>query len=322
MPLAVRGRPTLVPVDVIYDPVDVLLQLPGEPALADPGDPRDRDEPRPSFVVGCVEQVLEQAQLGVAPNERGFQAIHATAAPAHGDHADRAEGGHRSGLSAKLKLADRFGGDGRLGRAAGRLVNQDATRWGDGLKARCRTDQIAADQSLANCTQGDRCLAGHHGGPRGEPWTVLVEAHCADGVDEIEARPDGSFAVVLERRRCAPDGHDRVADELLDDPAIALDDHPGGREVAVLEVADLLGVATFGQCREPDQVGEQDRHDPTLGGRPGRPKGGLDTGLLERRAAFSAELGRRWVDGAARRATGEKSSPALVTELAARLVLG
>ena len=36
------------------------------------------------------------------------------------------------------------------------------------------------------------------------------------GVDELEGRPDRPLGVVLVRDRRAPDGHDRVADELLD----------------------------------------------------------------------------------------------------------
>ena len=46
----------------------------------------------------------------------------------------------------------------------------------------------------------------------------------ADGVDELEGGADGPLGVVLARDRRAPDGHDRVADELLDGAAVALDD--------------------------------------------------------------------------------------------------
>ena len=46
----------------------------------------------------------------------------------------------------------------------------------------------------------------------------------ADGVDELEGGADGALGVVLVGDRRAPDGHDRVADELLDGAAVAVDD--------------------------------------------------------------------------------------------------
>ena len=50
-------------------------------------------------------------------------------------------------------------------------------------------------------------------------WMLGPEA--ADRVDELERGPDGPLGVVLARGRRAPDGHDRVADELLDGAAVA-----------------------------------------------------------------------------------------------------
>ena len=44
-PLAVCERASLVPVDVLDEPVDVLEEFPREAALADPGLAHDRDEP-------------------------------------------------------------------------------------------------------------------------------------------------------------------------------------------------------------------------------------------------------------------------------------
>ena len=41
------------------------------------------------------------------------------------------------------------------------------------------------------------------------------------GVDQLEGRPDRALRVVLVGDRRAPDGHDRVADELLDRAAVA-----------------------------------------------------------------------------------------------------
>ena len=84
------------------------------------------------------------------------------------------------------------------------------------------------------------------------------------GRDEVEARSHGAFRVVLGRRRSSPDRHDRVADELLDGAAVALDDRARGVEVAGEELARLLGVAALGDGRETHEVREEDGDEATL----------------------------------------------------------
>ena len=49
-------------------------------------------------------------------------------------------------------------------------------------------------------------------------WIVGPER--ADGLDQVERGADRPPGVVLLRDRRAPDGHHRVADELLDDAAV------------------------------------------------------------------------------------------------------
>ena len=90
-----------------------------------------------------------------------------------------------------------------------------------------------------------------------------------DRLGERERRADGALGVVLARDRRAPDGHHGVADELLDHPAVALDELAAALEVARQELADLLGVAVLGERREADEVGEQDETRRSSG-RPAR----------------------------------------------------
>jgi hypothetical protein len=67
------------------------------------------------------------------------------------------------------------------------------------------------------------------------------------------------------RRRGAPDGHHRVADELLDGAAVA-GYHLGGElEVARQRLPDVFGVAFLGEGGESDEVGEEDRYEAALG---------------------------------------------------------
>jgi hypothetical protein len=58
-----------VPVHLLDDPVEVLVELPRQARLADPGDSGHRDEVRPPFLRTAVEELLDQLQLAVAADE-------------------------------------------------------------------------------------------------------------------------------------------------------------------------------------------------------------------------------------------------------------
>ena len=107
-------------------------------------------------------------------------------------------------------------------------------------------------------------LAGHDPDP-GLELGLVREAVGGDGRDELEAGPDGPLGVVLLGDRRAPDRHDGVADELLDDAPVAGDDGPGELEVAREELSHLLGVAPLRERREADEVAEQHRDMAQLG---------------------------------------------------------
>jgi hypothetical protein len=60
---------------------------------------------------------------------------------------------------------------------------------------------------------------------------------------QIQGGPHGPLGVVLAGGGGTPHGHDRVADELLDHPAVTADQPPAGVEVAGQQLPDLLRVA-------------------------------------------------------------------------------
>ncbi len=70
--------------------VDVLEELPRQAALADPGLAGDRVQAHAPLARVAVEQVLEQAELGIAADERRLEAVVAAAAPSLGHDAHRA----------------------------------------------------------------------------------------------------------------------------------------------------------------------------------------------------------------------------------------
>ena len=99
-----------------------------------------------------------------------------------------------------------------------------------------------ATMPWSTAPSGDGGLAGEDAGPGAD-----ARAERPDRVDELEAGPHRPLGVVLVGDRRAPDGHDRVADELLDRAAVAGDHLTGKLEVAGQGVAHLLRVALLGE---------------------------------------------------------------------------
>ena len=96
-------------------------------------------------------------------------------------------------------------------------------------------------------------------------WMPRPEA--GHRVDELQRRADGALGVVFLGDRRAPHGHHRVADELLDRAAVALDDVAREVEVARQRVADVLRVTLLGERREADEIREEDAHQAPFGDR-------------------------------------------------------
>ena len=135
----------------------------------------------------------------------------------------------------------------------GGLADQDLARGGHGLEARRGVDQVAGHHALVAGAEGHRGLAGQDAGSRLDRRTQR-----ADRVHELQRRTDATLGVVLVGDRRAPHRHHRVADELLDGPAVSVDHVAGQLEVAGQQLADRLGVAALRERGEPDQIGEQD----------------------------------------------------------------
>ena len=85
--------------------------------------------------------------------------------------------------------------------------------------------------------------------------------------DQVERCADRTLGVVLVRDRDAPDGHDGVADELLDRAAVALHTLTAEVVVAGQQLAGVLGVARLRDAREADEVAEEHRDEAPLGDR-------------------------------------------------------
>jgi hypothetical protein len=105
-------------------------------------------------------------------------------------------------------------------RPEGRLADKDPVRRRRRLQPRGRVDDVARRHAFAfgraspECHQG---LAGRHGDP-------YLQLTLLDGpVADRERGAHGPDGVVLVRRRSPEERHHRVADELLDRSAVALE---------------------------------------------------------------------------------------------------
>ncbi len=296
-PVPVGGAAPVVPPDGLHEPIDVLEELPGEPALADAGRPDHRNESRPLFPAGHVEQVLEQAQLIVATDERSLQGLSSTTTPTLREDPERSPRWHGTGLALESLVPDLLERDRPRSRALGRLAHEDGPGDRDRLESARGVDEIAGDHPLIGRADGDCGLPGHDAGPGRDP-----RAERLDGIDELETGPHCPLGIVLVCGGSAPDRHDGVADEFLDRPAVATHHVPGEIEVAAQQVSGVLRVVSLGDRREAHEIREQDRDQPEFGdgsrasrGKPRPARRRLGGSAEERRGAFAAELLARLV---------------------------
>ena len=218
-PLAVRKAAAAMPERVAGQTVDVLLELPGKPGLADARNAGDEGELGALFVRRIVEQLLHEPELSIPADEWRFEAARAEQSLRPCDDPQRAPEGHGLGLPLELMLPGVVVGDRGLRGALGGLADEHCARLRDALDPRSGVDEIPGDQALAGGAKAHGRLAAEDPGAGLE---ARVESRY--GRDQLEGRPDRPLDVILLRDRCAPDGHHRVTDELLNAAAVALDD--------------------------------------------------------------------------------------------------
>ena len=306
-----------MPVDELADAVDVLLELPDQPALADAAGPGDADQPRAGLASDGMQHVLELAQLLVTAGERGLEGVGAALPAALRDDPDGTPRRDRARLALQRVVAQRLEHDRALGPAPGGVADEHGAGLRDALKPGGGVDQVAGDHALVGGAQRHRGLSGEDAGAGLEAG--MQGRHRGD---DLERGPDRAFRVVLVRGRRAPHRHHRVADELLHRPAVQRDRLRGGVEVARKQVAYGLRVTILGERREADEIGEQDGDQPTLGGRlvggahrGWRGGGGRGAGCwcvaAQRRAAVGAEARIGAVGLAAGRTVRSEGAPQL-----------
>jgi hypothetical protein len=253
-----------------------------------------------------MEELLHEAQLAFASDERALEAGGTEGAFRPGHHAHRAPELDGLGLALELVPAGVLIGDCGLRCALRRVAHQHGARLRDALDSRGGVHEVARDHALALGPECHRGLARQHSCSGTQ---ARIERRHRRG--QLERGPHGSLGVVFFRERSAPDGHDRVSDELLHGSAVARDRRPGNVEVACEELPSVLSGARLRRRGEADEIDEQNRHDSALGDR-GRCAWlllNLAREVAQGRTAFAAEPGRGSIlSGAGRTRPNERGS--------------
>ena len=140
--------------------------------------------------------------------------------------ADQAVGGHALGLALQLERLDRLGLDRVAHERVGELAEQRLLRRRGLLEPGGDVDRVAGREPLvAGGLAGDDLAGVDAGADRHRDAVVALELDVqrVEPGAHVERRADGPQGVVLVRLRHPEHGHDGVADELLDRPAVALD---------------------------------------------------------------------------------------------------
>ena len=154
----------------------------------------------------------------------------------------------RLGLALRLDRARLPVVDDLAGRAVGRLVREDPVHRCGVLEAGGRVDDVTGGHPFARLGAGvesDQRLTGRHGDPH--LHVLLLERPVADR----EARAHGPLGVVLVRDGRAEERHHRVADELLDGAAVALELGANASVVRARSASTSSGSIVSARCVKP-----------------------------------------------------------------------
>ena len=190
-------------------------------------------------MAGALEGVPHEPELALAADELGACLVRDVDAEARARLEHRVQTAIGSDLPfASIGSAARRTRRRCAGRAIRRVVDEDPVDGGAALQARSRVDDVARGHALA-CVglgvEGDERLAGRDPDPQLEP---LLDRELADR----ERCADGALGIVLVGGRRAEERHDRVADELLDGAAVALELGAHALVVRPQDRLDVLGI--------------------------------------------------------------------------------
>ena len=191
----------------------------------------------------AFEDIPESTQLLVAADECAGACSGRLVA--HAADPKETHRGDQLGLAPGIDRDDRLGGRSVRDEAPRGEADEDLPRTRCLLQAGGGVDRIARDQRLPSGGLPGSDLAGVDARAGGDPdaaLTLELDVEGRQGVAHLGGRTDRPEGIVLVEDREPEDRHDRVADVLLDGPAVALDDRRHGLEVSGHHPAERLRV--------------------------------------------------------------------------------
>ena len=167
--------------------------------------------------------------------------------------------GDRDGLALRVDRRRVPVLDRTVGRAPRRLADEHAVHGGRRLEPRSRVHDVAGDHRLPRL----RPRREQHEGLAGVDGDPHIEALLDQGVPDREGSAHRALGIVLVGGGCAEDGHHRVADELLDLAAEALELGARAGVVRREQRPHILRVRRLRTQRVADQVDEDDADSST-----------------------------------------------------------
>ena len=225
-------------------------ELRHEARLAHPCRSDDRDQLAARPAARPLPRLGERSQLPLAPDQERVEA------PLRGRGRHGNEPPRRHGLSLALQR-QRLDGlrlDRVSSQAQRRLGEQDLTGLRRLLQPRGDVHGVTRREPLLGAR--DHLAAADADPP--------LDAELGQGQLHLRRRLQRAHGIVLVHGRQPEDRHHGVADELLDDAAVALDDRLHPLEVAREQRAERLRVERLAERRRADDVAEEHGHDLPL----------------------------------------------------------
>ena len=145
----------------------------------------------------------------------------------------------------------------------GCLPDDHPTRRGDRLETGSRVDDIPND-ALPLAASAHHRFAGVDPDAHGEVETLVLFVELVNGGLDSQTYPDRPLRVILVGGRHPEDGHDAIADQLLDGAVVALNLFAYSPVVRHQAGPDVFRVGLVGFCGESHQVSEQNGEEPSL----------------------------------------------------------
>ena len=260
-------------------------ELQEEAALADSRRSDDRRQPGEALLDERIAECEELIELGFASDERRFAA---RSRPRFVLRSHDLPNFDRLRLPLRLHGLGRLEGERVLRREIRRPTDEDAVYRRGRLDSRSGIQHVAGGRPLALArarAEHDKRFAGVDADPDVEVEPLVLRVELGERPADREACSDRTLRVVLVRLRGPEQGQDRIAAELLERPAVALELGPHPRVIGSDQGFDIFRVELLGARGRADQVDEDRSDHLALLARRQRRRRGVD----KRGAALEAE---------------------------------